>query len=208
MKLEAGRTVEVPLARFVSVLCTTVLLAACSGDGGSAPIVITTVSVSAPLTTVTVGESAQLTATARDASGAVVPAGTIAWSTSAAVVATVNPSGLVSAIAPGQTTITATAGGVAGSLLITVTPRPSASATVSMPAETFTPFTTAIIVGGMVHLDFPALPHNVIFDRVTGAPADILATSNRTVSRTFPAAGTFPYNCTLHPGMSGVVVVR
>jgi plastocyanin len=28
------------------------------------------------------------------------------------------------------------------------------------------------------------------------------------VSRTFPAAGNFPYNCTLHAGMNGTVNVQ
>jgi plastocyanin len=80
--------------------------------------------------------------------------------------------------------------------------------TVSMPGFTFSPFTTSISVGGTVIFDFPSEPHNVIFERKTGAPADIQATTNRTVSRVFSLAGTFPYDCTLHPGMSGQVIVR
>jgi plastocyanin len=86
-----------------------------------------------------------------------------------------------------------------------VTPVP---ATVSMPGFSFTPFTTTINVGGTVTFEFPAEPHNVIFVKVTGAPADIQETTNRSVSRTFPVAGSFSYDCMLHPGMSGVVVVR
>jgi plastocyanin len=79
---------------------------------------------------------------------------------------------------------------------------------VSMPGFSFSPFTTDIPVGGTVNFDFPSEPHNVIFERRTGAPADILATTNRVVGRVFQTAGTFPYDCTLHPGMSGTVVVR
>jgi len=131
----------------------------------------------------------------------------VSWATSAPAVATISPAGLVSAIGSGQTTITATAAGVSGSLLLTVTPNPSGSATVSMPGFSFSPFTTTIIVGGTVIYDFPALPHNVIFATAAGAPNDIQQTSNRSVSRTFLTAGDFPYDCTLHPGMSGVVVV-
>jgi plastocyanin len=59
-----------------------------------------------------------------------------------------------------------------------------------------------------VLFDFPAEPHNVIFTRLTGAPQDIQATVNRTVSRRFTVAGDFPYDCTIHPGMSGVIVVE
>jgi plastocyanin len=79
---------------------------------------------------------------------------------------------------------------------------------VSMPGFSFSPFTTTILAGGSVVFDFPAESHNVIFGRIAGAPQDIQATINRRVSRTFGTRGTFPYDCTLHPGMSGVVVVE
>ena len=84
---------------------------------------------------------------------------------------------------------------------------PSDDATVSMPGFSFTPYTTTIKVGGSVTFDFPAESHNVIFQKVSGAPTDIQETVNREVARTFPVAGTFPYDCTIHPGMSGVVEV-
>ena len=85
---------------------------------------------------------------------------------------------------------------------------PAGSPTVSMPAFSFSPFTTTIAVGGSVVFDFPSELHNVIFERITGAPQDIQATTSRRVTRTFGARGTFPYDCTLHPGMSGQVVVQ
>ena len=89
-----------------------------------------------------------------------------------------------------------------------ITPDPGVGETVSMPGFTFSPFTTNISVGGTVIFDFPSEPHNVIFERKTGAPTDIQVVTNRTVSRVFAVAGTFPYDCTIHPGMSGQVVVR
>lgn len=85
---------------------------------------------------------------------------------------------------------------------------PAGAPVVSMPGFSFSPFTTTITVGGSVIFDFPSELHNVIFDRITGAPTDIQATTNRRVTRTFAARGTFPYDCTLHPGMSGQVVVQ
>lgn len=85
---------------------------------------------------------------------------------------------------------------------------PPEEAVVSMPGFSFVPFTMTIPVGGTVTFDFPSEPHNVIFARVAGAPADIQVTSSRKVLRTFDTAGTFPYDCTVHPGMSGVVVAR
>ena len=81
-------------------------------------------------------------------------------------------------------------------------------AVVSMPGFSFVPFTTEIQRGETVTFDFPAELHNVIFENRTGAPQDIPATSNRSVTRRFDVIGDFPYDCTLHPGMSGSVVVR
>jgi plastocyanin len=81
-------------------------------------------------------------------------------------------------------------------------------AIVSMPGFSFVPFTTEIERGETVTFDFPAEPHNVIFENKTGAPQDIQSTSNRSVTRRFDVIGDFPYDCTLHPGMSGQVIVR
>jgi plastocyanin len=188
------------------LISTVIVVAACSGDS-TGTSGIASVSVTSAITTINVGEASQFTATARDASGSVVP-GAPNWNTSAPAIANVNTSGLVSAFAVGQATISATIGGVTGSLGVNVTPNPAGSAVVFMPGFVFTPFSTTINRGGVVIFDFPAEPHNVIFQNVTGAPADILTTSSRRVSRTFTVAGNFPYDCALHPGMSGVVVVQ
>jgi plastocyanin len=85
---------------------------------------------------------------------------------------------------------------------------PADAPVVSMPGFSFSPFTTNVTVGGSVVFDFPNEPHNVIFDNVAGAPQDIQQSVNRRVTRTFAVRGTFPYDCTLHPGMSGQVVVQ
>ena len=47
--------------------------------------------------------------------------------------------------------------------------------------------------------------HNVTFS--SGTPSANLG-SNATFNRSFPAAGTFTYQCTLHPGMTGTVKVQ
>jgi plastocyanin len=79
---------------------------------------------------------------------------------------------------------------------------------VSMPGFSFVPFSITIAAGRTVTFDFPAEPHNVIFSKITGAPADIQVTTSRPVSRRFDVRGNFPYDCTIHPGMSGIVVVE
>lgn len=87
-------------------------------------------------------------------------------------------------------------------------PAPPTPAVVYMNPNSFSPFAVTIKVGESVTFEFPSLAHNVIFAKKTGAPADIPTTTNRSIARTFNTAGTFPYDCTLHPGMSGEVIVR
>ena len=50
-----------------------------------------------------------------------------------------------------------------------------------------------------------AITHNVTF--TDGAKSGDQG-ANATYSRTFAATGTFNYSCTIHPGMSGSVLVK
>jgi plastocyanin len=49
--------------------------------------------------------------------------------------------------------------------------------------------------------------HNVVFAPAAGAPANVPDHTNGSYARTFSTAGTFNYQCTIHP-MSGQVVVQ
>ena len=167
---------------------------------------VSIVSVSPPSLTLGVGASQQLSATARDASLNVVNA-TATWASSNSAIATVTSDGLLSARAAGSATVTATVSGISGTAQLTVMTGPSSTAVVGMPGFSFTPAQVRIAVGGTVTFQFPSLPHNVIFDPVAGRPTDIQTTANRNVDRVFAVEGTFPYDCTLHPGMSGVIQV-
>ena len=86
---------------------------------------------------------------------------------------------------------------------------PAASATVdATPDLVFNPSPASILPGGTITFAFGAVAHNVFFDAVTGAPADIPGNNASTsATRTFPAAGTYGYSCHIHPGMRGVVSV-
>jgi uncharacterized protein YjdB len=68
----------------------------------------------------TLGRSVQLAASARDARGYVIGGKTFAWVSSSPAIASVNGSGLVTAVANGPTTITATTEGVTGTSEVTV----------------------------------------------------------------------------------------
>lgn len=77
------------------------------------------------------------------------------------------------------------------------------------PGNTFSPFTATVRSGGTVRFNIFGDDHNVIFARTTaGAPADINIVKDVSVDRAFPALGTFPYSCTVHPGMNGEIVVQ
>ena len=90
-------------------------------------------------------------------------------------------------------------------------PAPVPAATVqAIPSEKFTPPRVTLTVGGTVTFAFGSLAHNVFFDNdPAGAPDNIPDPSaNKSVTRTFNTAGTYVYNCHIHPGMRGTVVVQ
>jgi plastocyanin len=75
--------------------------------------------------------------------------------------------------------------------------------------NTFTPENVAVGVGGTVTFTFGDVAHNVFFDNdPAGAPAPITgANTNMSQARTFTTAGTFEFDCHIHPGMKGTVIV-
>lgn len=178
--------------------------------------VLSTVVVSAQDRTIQLGQTTQATVGGRDAVGSTVDLGTrtVTWSTSNTAIATITAAGVVTGVGVGTVELRASVadGGVprTASVLITVNSIPGAPSTVEvfMPGLTFSPIEAIVRQGGTVRFIFPALVHNVIWDRrLAGAPTDIATTSNVTVTRTFPTVGVFAYTCTLHPGMDGTVVV-
>ena len=90
-------------------------------------------------------------------------------------------------------------------------PTPVRDATVqATPSEQFTPGRINLLVGGTVTYAFGSLAHNVFFDNApTGAPDNITApSSNKSVTLTFNTKGPYDYNCHIHPGMRGTVIVQ
>ncbi len=104
---------------------TTTITAVSEGKTGSITVSVppvATVSVAAPLTTMQPTQTTQATATLLDASAAPALGRTIVWASTNPAVATVSATGVVTAIAGGSTTITATSEGITGSKAITVPP--------------------------------------------------------------------------------------
>ncbi len=131
---------------------------------------ITVVSVTAPVVSVEVsspaepialgeplqlGEALQLSVEALDENGRPIPGVEFSWESSNTSVATVDATGLVTAVAAGTATITASAGDVQATVEITVVSatQPVVSVEVSPSAETIT-------LGGMLQLSAAAFDEN------------------------------------------------
>jgi plastocyanin len=193
-------------------------LSACSGgdddDGGVGPgtPVFTTLDVSPATVSVAPLGTQTLTATAKDQNGATMAGLTVTYTSSDQSKATVtSPAGVVTGVAVGTATITAT--GVVGA----VTKTKTVAVTVAAPGQTasvtatngnqFEPKDVTVTVGGSVTWTFES-NHNVTFS-TAGSPANIGSRASGTEARTFPTAGTYSYICTIHgQGMSGSVKVQ
>ncbi|HEX5727284.1 MAG TPA: plastocyanin/azurin family copper-binding protein [Longimicrobiaceae bacterium] len=82
------------------------------------------------------------------------------------------------------------------------------SVTVTTPGARFSPAAVTIQPGGTVTWQFSGDRHNVTFTGAAPTGGNIPDTSSGSVSRTFPAVGTYGFVCTRHNGMTGQVVVQ
>src|SRR5207245_5664130 len=125
------------------------ITATSEGQAGSAAVTVNlvpvaSVSVSPVSASVTVGQTVQLTATPRDANGIPLSGRLITWVSSAPAVAAVSTGGLVTGVATGTVTITATSEGKSGKAAVTVTTVPAGP----VASVTLSPATASIVVGG------------------------------------------------------------
>ncbi|HEX9108285.1 MAG TPA: Ig-like domain-containing protein [Longimicrobiales bacterium] len=113
---------------------------------------VASVSVSPASATLAVAGTQQLVATARDAAGNVVTGNTVAWSSGAPSVATVSSSGLVSAVAAGSASISATIAGKSASAALSVTAPTSGGGTGTVTSVSISPSGIGIAVGASQQL--------------------------------------------------------
>jgi uncharacterized protein YjdB len=101
-----------------------VITATSEGKSGSATVTvqppISTITVSPSISNVNVAWTTNLTATARSSNGSTIPGVTFTWSSSNTSIATVSAAGVVTGVAPGNVTISASAGGKTGTAAVTV----------------------------------------------------------------------------------------
>jgi alpha-tubulin suppressor-like RCC1 family protein len=124
---------------FVSLAAVAALsLSGCGDDGANVEpeSPVATVIVTPSTSTLAPGGTLQLQAVTKDAAGTTLTDREIAWSSSAVAVATVSDNGLVTGVATGNATITATSEGKTGSAVITV----------ALPTTSF-----AAVSAGLIH---------------------------------------------------------
>lgn len=135
-------------SRFAAFAALLSLAAACGSDSVSpgsttppptpTPAAISSIEVSPATTDLTLGATKALVATARSAAGAVLTGRTLGWSTSASAVATVDASGVVTAVGGGTATITVSGEGKSATAAITVKASviPVATVTIGLSLDT------------------------------------------------------------------------
>jgi uncharacterized protein YjdB len=130
---------------------TATITATADGKSGTATITVSqaavaTVTVTPSPLSMSVGQATQLTATLKDAVGNVLNGRTVSWSSSNPAAATVSANGLVTAVAKGSATITATSEGKTGSADVTTT-------NVAVGSVTVQPQDPSVVVGSSVQLN-------------------------------------------------------
>ena len=123
--LPAGTTYSFQLVAYRGTLTVNAVFGALSNVAtattGASTAPIASVTLTPASGTVTVGNVQQLTAILKDAAGNVLLGRAVTWTSSNTGVATVSGTGLVTGVAAGSATITATSEGVRGTAAVTIT---------------------------------------------------------------------------------------
>ena len=197
-------------------------IAACGGGGDSGtttpppPATVQSVSLSKSSALIEPSETVTISATPRDAGGNPLSGKTVSWavtpSTGTVTLTPNNASVTITGSAAGQASVTATVDQVTSApmtVTVSTTIPSSASVAVGSGGDTFTPSQTDIKAGGTVTYSWAAGPHNVTF---VSPPSSVPNSGDQTSGFTFPVtfttAGTYDYQCTIHPGMRGTITVH
>jgi Bacterial Ig-like domain (group 2) len=175
------------------------IVSGCGGGdepvGPPPPAAVATLSVTPAEFALVVGDTSQLTVELKDATGATLTGRTVTYSSSDAAVASVNSSGMVTGLAAGTATITATSEGKSGTATTTVTDPPfsptentalsgdQAFSSVSIPAGTTVTLTADanITVAGPVDIQGDIAGDCIAF-AITGTSVTVTGTVNNECS--------------------------
>jgi plastocyanin len=175
---------------------------------------VATISVTPATRGLAPGQTQVLVVRAFDALNAEISGGVSPTFTSSNTsAATVNGTGTVTAVGIGTATITATAITVDGTrtataeITVGIQSFP-ATANVTLRVQSFDPDAVDIAAGGSVTWtnNSGGTLHNVTFATISAN--NIQAHTAGSSTRTFANPGTYAYQCTLHPGMTGMVTVH
>ena len=151
--------------------------AALSGVTGTATLtvtpILTSISVTPPTPSIAVGATQQFVATGTYSDGSTKPVTTATWTAAKPAIATINASGLATAVASGATLITASSNGISGSTTLTVS-----GLTVSV-----SPNPASFVVGATQQFTATATQSG-------GSPTDVTATATWSVANTAVATVT------------------
>lgn len=135
-----------------------------------APVDTVTVTPAAP--TIASGQTVQLSTRLADASGNTLSGRTITWNSDQPAIATVNASGLVTGVGTGTARITAASEGKSGTSLVSVTPVPVASISITPNAPTLVMGGTQQLTAVARDAQNNALPGRVV-TWISGAPSTV-----------------------------------
>jgi hypothetical protein len=140
-------------------------LVACGGGEATAPPAprLTTITVTVAAPSIVAGTTTTASVNGRDQQGQPIATGAVTWTSSNTAVATVDGAGTVTGVAAGNVTLTGTAGGISGSVPLTVTPAP-ALARLTVALSTTTPRSgerVTVSVSGFDQFNGPFLTPNV-----------------------------------------------
>jgi plastocyanin len=200
------------------------VLMGCGGDSSSsAPVTppvggaqtLSSIRVPTPTVALNAGQFATLAPEALDASGRAITGATgYTYASGSTAIAESQGGGSILGIGGGTTTITVslTRDGVTATSAVAVTVTGTLPATATVTAgdasRVFTPATLVVARNANVSFAFGGLLHNVTFRGQVGAPGNVPNTTNATLARVFGTVGDYDYDCSLHTGMTGKVVVR
>ena len=145
------------------------------------PIAVGSVTLQPGVSEIVVGQTTTPTVTVKDVNGTVVTNRVVTWSSSSSAIATVSPEGVVTGVAPGTVTITATSEGRSATMSVVVSRVPVGSVTVQ-------PSPASVIKGQTTTLAATVKDANgtVVTDRVVTWAAN---GPNATVSQTGVVTG-------------------
>lgn len=192
--------------RSLILAVTGLALIACSSANTAVEVVprtpVASVSLTMPATSLLAGQTQQAVATPRDANGVALTDRQVTWTSGTPAVATVSGEGMIAAIAPGTSMITATSEGITGQGMLTVVPVPP----VPVASVTVSPSSPSVQVGATTQLSAVTrdASNNVLSGRVvTWASGNTgIATVSSSGLVTGVAAGTTSITAT-SGGISG-----